>query len=351
MGEKTNGALHMFCIEAKPNGGSFYRIMHRYNDFHTLNGKLGELANNLFEDAPFPGKFEGAMSAAWCLGNSDCEQERLNKRRAALQTWLQRVLKDPECNGLWKEPLQEFLHPEAKVGTSLMDGLKRDALSVTDKVMTHAKVGYDSAKSGMAPVVDTVMTHPVVDKVMTHAKYGIESAKSGIASTQEKMAPVVDQVMAHAKSGIESAMTGMAPVVDKVMTHAKSGIESAKSGIASTKEKMAPVVDKIMTHAKSGIESAKSGIASTQEKMAPVVDQVMTHAKYGIESAKSGIASTQEKMAPVVDKVMAHAKSGIDSIRENAKSGTASIQKMVVSNKEEVGEEGEEEEVEACKKA
>jgi hypothetical protein len=191
--DAKNGTIHLFCIEAKLDEGSVYRIMHRYNDFHTLNKRLGELAHNKFDNAPFPGKFEGA----WCFWNQDCERDRVNKRRNALQMWLQRVLKDPESKGRWKVPLQEFLHPEAKVGTRTIDGLKHDALSIADKVMTHAKSGMETikekAQSGIKKIkAKDGMPMSFVRKVTTHAKSGLETikenAKSGIESIKDKVA-------------------------------------------------------------------------------------------------------------------------------------------------------------------
>jgi uncharacterized protein YegP (UPF0339 family) len=224
--DADNGTIHLFCIEAKLDDGSVYRIKHRYNDFHTLNQRLGELANNKFDEAPFPGKLDGA----WCFFNffearKDCERDRLNMRRNALQTWLQRALKDPECKGLWKVPLQEFLHPEAKVGTRTIDGLKHDALSAADRVMAHAQAGIETITENAKAGIETIKENAVVDKLMTRAKSGLETmkenAKSGIEAIKENT--VVDKVITHAKSGLET-----------IKENAKSGIESIKERVAST---------------------------------------------------------------------------------------------------------------------
>jgi hypothetical protein len=108
--ENVDG-VHWFGLHVK-QGGKTWTVMHRYNDFYALQGKLGPAAASL-PDAPFPGK-------SWWRSS----QSTLKERRKGLEKWSQQVLLHQKSEESWKHPLQEFFHPAHSPSLETLDGLE-----------------------------------------------------------------------------------------------------------------------------------------------------------------------------------------------------------------------------------
>lgn len=95
---EQRGDVTFFAIDVTTlSGGSVWRVMRRYSQFHALQARLGPLSRS-FPDAPFPTKLIFA-----------CKDQKLEDRRRGLEVWLQRALEFPSSRGLWLRDIREFL--------------------------------------------------------------------------------------------------------------------------------------------------------------------------------------------------------------------------------------------------
>jgi len=95
---EQRGKVQFFGVDVTPEqGGAPWRVMRRYNDFHSLLQRLGRAAMT-FPGAPFPHK-----QFFTCTGH------RLEERRSSLELWLRRAIESPHSAGPWLRSLRDFL--------------------------------------------------------------------------------------------------------------------------------------------------------------------------------------------------------------------------------------------------
>jgi hypothetical protein len=108
----SSTGTHIYAIEVTPKDGSApWKVMHRFNDFHTLISDLGTAAD-IMEGAPFPSRVAAP--------GVDAGQMVID-RRSTLEKWLQAVIRHPEYKDAWKPLLQKFLRPGAKPDKYMKD--------------------------------------------------------------------------------------------------------------------------------------------------------------------------------------------------------------------------------------
>merc|ERR1712157_51891 len=84
---ETRGSINFFAVDVARRDGKTCRVMRRYKDFRNLFERLGSPS---FAGAPFPRKhYRG------------CTGQRLEDRRRALETWLERMIDGPAFGGAW----------------------------------------------------------------------------------------------------------------------------------------------------------------------------------------------------------------------------------------------------------
>mmetsp|Transcript_33743 Transcript_33743/g.53648 ORF Transcript_33743/g.53648 Transcript_33743/m.53648 type:complete len:183 (-) Transcript_33743:302-850(-) len=87
-----------FGVDVMPSDGCLpYRVMRRYRDFCELAERLGA-DSRAFPDAPFPKKHHFGLTG-----------KQLQKRRADLESWLNRTLEHADGQAAWLRPLSKFL--------------------------------------------------------------------------------------------------------------------------------------------------------------------------------------------------------------------------------------------------
>lgn len=98
--EATDKTTVFYAVDVVPSepDGKAWRVMRRYNDFSNLADRLGHRCRCL-QEAPFPGK------SFFSMGDSQIEE-----RRAALQSWLCRVLSEDPRPEEWAPQLYGFFH-------------------------------------------------------------------------------------------------------------------------------------------------------------------------------------------------------------------------------------------------
>mmetsp|Transcript_94502 Transcript_94502/g.148757 ORF Transcript_94502/g.148757 Transcript_94502/m.148757 type:complete len:481 (+) Transcript_94502:64-1506(+) len=101
---------YIYAIDVTAKYGQPWRVMHSFNDFHSLAHDLGHRAEYL-QIAPFPARTQQHYDY----------RRFIAERRSSLEAWLQKLVQLPESSGPWKKRLQEFLHPKTRVGTFRKD--------------------------------------------------------------------------------------------------------------------------------------------------------------------------------------------------------------------------------------
>lgn len=104
-GTEVRGEVTFFAIDIAAQGGATWRVMRRYNQFHTLREDL-ERIRGLFQDTKFPGKTF-----------LSCSGQKIEQRRQELEVWLSRTLhtlgaEHAQTRPVWQELLLRFLEPQ-----------------------------------------------------------------------------------------------------------------------------------------------------------------------------------------------------------------------------------------------